>query len=31
MDGGYWGNVFRKSGDEVKLVMECAGSQSVTE
>lgn len=31
IDGGYWGNVFRKSGDEVKLVMECAGSQSVTE
>ncbi len=30
MDGGYWGNVFRKHGDdEVKLLLECAGSQSV--
>ena len=29
LDGGYWGNVFRKHGDdEVKLLLECAGSQS---
>jgi len=30
IDGGYWGNVFRTQGDEVKLVLECAGSQSAT-
>lgn len=30
MDGGYWGNVFRTNGDEVKLLLECAGSQSLT-
>ncbi|MAI73390.1 MAG: hypothetical protein CMM01_21165 [Rhodopirellula sp.] len=29
LDGGYWGNVFRKHDDEVKLLLECAGSQSV--
>lgn len=29
IDGGYWGNVFRKNGDEVKLLLECAGSQSM--
>ncbi|MDB4749601.1 nuclear transport factor 2 family protein [Rubripirellula sp.] len=29
IDGGYWGNVFRTHGDEVKLLLECAGSQSV--
>jgi ketosteroid isomerase-like protein len=31
IDGGYWGNVFRKHGDEVKLLLECAGSQSVAD
>ncbi len=32
IDGGYWGNVFRKHGDnEVKLLLECAGSQSVVD
>lgn len=31
IDGGYWGNVFRKQGDEAKLLLECAGSQSLVE
>ena len=27
IDGGHWGNVFEQQGNEVKLILECAGSR----